>query len=252
MLPRLRRQLGLPPDALAVSRPTVQKSNANHLILPNPLNGTSVEALVRAHWHEPAAPVFYVENTLLNSLFGLLCWPAIFAPLPGAFFHPFQSGPADLGAPDFATRRQAEFARCLALLDSPAYVGVIRQRHADKRGLQSPFVHWGVLNDALLDLALACMPAAHLKAIFTRLLQDVARNRSGLPDLVRFWPDERRYELVEVKGPGDKLQDNQVRWMAFFHAHGIPASLCHVAWANEPACTPAMPATSPVPPLAWD
>ena len=29
------------------------------------------------------APVHYVENTLINGLFGLLCWPAIFAPLPG-------------------------------------------------------------------------------------------------------------------------------------------------------------------------
>ncbi|PJI51655.1 nuclease, partial [Methylobacterium radiotolerans] len=58
----------------------------------------------------------YVENALINSLFGLLCWPAVFAPLPGAFFHPFQRGPADLEAPDFHARRQAQFEACLPSL----------------------------------------------------------------------------------------------------------------------------------------
>ncbi len=66
--------------------------------------------MLRDHWHSDAAPVFYVENALINSLFGLLCWPAIFAPPPGAFFHPFQSGPADLSAPHLVQRRAAVFA----------------------------------------------------------------------------------------------------------------------------------------------
>ena len=38
------------------------------------------------HLQQDDAPVHYVENTLLCSLFGLLCWEAIFAPLPGSFF----------------------------------------------------------------------------------------------------------------------------------------------------------------------
>ena len=59
-------------------------------------------------------------------------------------------------------------------------------------------------------------------------------NRTGFPDLVRFWPDRAegagRYELVEVKAPGDKLQDNQIRWLDYCAAHGIPARVCHVQW----------------------
>ena len=160
----------------------------------------------------------------------LLCWPAIFAPVQGAFFHPFQSGPADLSAPDFSARRAAEFARCLALLDTGEYAPVILARYADKQGVQSPFVFWGALTEPLLRLALDCISAAHLKLLFTRLLADVKTNRSGFPDLVRFWPAEQRYELVEVKGPGDKLQDNQIRWLQYCSDHGIPVSVCHVQW----------------------
>jgi hypothetical protein len=190
----------------------------------------AVEYALRDHWYRADAPVFYVENTLVNALFGLLCWPAVFAPLPGAFFHPFQSGPADLGAPDFVARRRPLFDACLAELKDGRYRATILQRFADKHGTQSPFVAWGALDEGLLALALDCMPPAHLRLFFERLLRDLKANRTGLPDLVRFWPAEKRYELVEVKAPGDKLQDNQIRWLDYCVAQGIPVRVCHVQW----------------------
>jgi hypothetical protein len=54
-----------------------------------------------------------------------------------------------------------------------------------------------------------------------------------LPDLIRFWPAERRYELIEVKGPGDRLQDNQIRWLAYCAQHGMPVRVLDVRWADE-------------------
>ena len=87
-------------------------------------------------------------------------------------------------------RRAAQFQACLALLDTPEYRDEIGRRYRDKQGLQSPFVSWDALSEPLLALALDCVPAAHLKRVFERLLSDVKTNRSGLPDLIRFWPDE--------------------------------------------------------------
>ncbi|MNH26775.1 VRR-NUC domain protein [compost metagenome] len=92
-----------------------------------------------------------------------------------------------------------------------------------------------MLSEELLTLALECIPAEHLQRLFQRLLADVKANRSGLPDLVRFWPAEKRYEFVEVKGPGDKLQDNQIRWLQYCSDHGIPVSVCHVQWRESAA-----------------
>jgi hypothetical protein len=43
----------------------------------------------------------------------------------------------------------------------------------------------------------------------------VKDNRTGFPDLIQFWPAERRYDMIEVKGPGDRLQDNQLRWIDY-------------------------------------
>ena len=195
--------------------------------------GLRVEEAARVALATPQAPVFYVENTLINALFGLLCWPALFAPLPGAFFHPFQRGPADLHAADFVARRASQFEACLAALETHAYRDSILRRYADKAGIQSPFVAWPALSGELLAHALDCFPAAHLRLWFARLLRDPVANRSGLPDLVRFWPRERRYELIEVKGPGDRLQDNQRRWLAYCVQHGMPVSVLQVRWPDS-------------------
>ncbi|CAB3793801.1 Fanconi-associated nuclease 1 [Paraburkholderia fynbosensis] len=229
MLPRLRRKRGEPALRTPAARPIERRT----LVLPKPETPQAVEYVARDHLTCDTAPVHYVENALINSLFGLLCWEPVFAALPGAFFHPFQRGPADLYAPDFHARRADQFAACLAQLDSDAYRETILRHLHSKAGLQSPFVFWGLLSQELVALALDCLPAAHLKLWFERLLRDIRGNRSGLPDLIRFWPAERRYELIEVKGPGDRLQDNQIRWLTYCTQHGMPVRVLDVRWAED-------------------
>jgi hypothetical protein len=222
---RLRKRLSLPPAARAA------KLHEDRLDLRLP-RAASVERAVAMHLAEPDAPVHYVENTLICGLFGLLCWEAIFAPLPGAFFHPFHTGPVDLHRADFHTRRSELFAACLARLDDGSYIKAIRRTHTEKFGIQSPFVFWELLDAERLEQALACLPPAHLGAWFRRLLADIRENRAGMPDLIQFWPSEGRYRMIEVKGPGDRLQDNQKRWLAFCAEHGMPVSVCYVEWSD--------------------
>ncbi|WP_025129061.1 VRR-NUC domain-containing protein [Pseudomonas sp. PH1b] len=228
VMPRLRRKLGGPPLPRTAAR-EVQRLD---LQLPQDGQGLSVEQRVQLHLHQPEGPVHYVENSLINSLFGLLCWPAVFAPLPGAFFHPFQRGPVDLLSEDFHERRSALFQGCLAELDDGRYRDSIRQRFAEKWGLQSPFVFWGALTEELLEQALDCLPAEHLKHWFQRLLLDIRANRAGMPDLIQFWPEEKTYRMIEVKGPGDRLQDNQLRWLDFCQEHRMPVTVCYVQWQD--------------------
>lgn len=237
ILPRLRRKLGLKsPSALSAAKSglggsigTLISPERRDLVLAP--SAESVEWVVRAHLHSDHAPVFYVENALINSLFGLLCWPAIFAPVPGAFFHAFHYGPVDLHHPDFYARREQQFAHCLDRLESGAYREAILKTWQEKYGTASPFVFWEALDEELLTLALDCIPPAHLRALFTRLLADIKSNRSGFPDLIQFWPAEKRYLMLEVKGPGDRLQDNQIRWLDYCARHGIPVAVSHVTWA---------------------
>ena len=66
-------------------------------------------SLFKKQQKEPEGQGFYVENSLINSVFGLFFWPVIFAEVPGAFYHAFQYRPDDLYDPDFLQSRQAEF-----------------------------------------------------------------------------------------------------------------------------------------------
>lgn len=231
VLPRLRRKLGGP----VMKRPAPREMLRLDLQLPRVDPAMSVEYYVQAHLAEESAPVHYVENSLINSLFGLLCWPAIFAALPGAFFHPFQRGPVDLLNEDFHARRADLFQACLGELEDGRYVQTIRERYAAKWGVQSPFVFWGALSEELLEQALDCLPADHLKHWFNRLLLDIKANRAGMPDLIQFWPQDKTYRMIEVKGPGDRLQDNQLRWLEFCHEHQMPIAVCYVQWSEQSA-----------------
>ncbi|WP_342594684.1 VRR-NUC domain-containing protein [Salinicola lusitanus] len=238
VLPRLRRKLGQAPGR----RPEAAEPPRLDLVLPR---AASVERAVARHLCRDEAPVCYVENALVNGLFGLLCWDAIFAPLPGAFFHPFHSGPVDLFEADFQARRRDRFDDCLAALETGDHAAIIRRRYREKWGTQSPFVFWEALDDHLLELALQCIPARHLRLWFERLLGDVRANRAGMPDLIQFWPQggdpsqatqdatAPAYRMIEVKGPGDRLQDNQKRWLEFCARHDMPVSVCYVSWDPE-------------------
>lgn len=153
-------------------------------------------------------------------------------PLPGAFFHPFHSAPADLHSPDFHSRRRQAFDRCLARLESDSYRQHLRHIWRHKQGIQTPFVNWALLSEELLEMALHCLPARHLQLWCQRLLADLRAHRTGMPDLIQFWPQQQRYRMIEVKGPGDRLQDNQRRWLDYCARHQMPVEVCYVQWTR--------------------
>ncbi|MBV0933589.1 VRR-NUC domain-containing protein [Marinobacterium weihaiense] len=190
--------------------------------------GMRVERLVIEHLELQGDRVYHVENSLFNGLFALLFWPALFAPVPGAFFHPFQAAPADLYSPDFVPRRRALIEAGFALLDKDDHVEVILQRLRSKQGTRCSLVHWPAVQADRVEQALACIPAAHLAAIFRHLLLDLRHHRRGMPDLLCLQPARHTYRLIEVKGPKDRLQDHQRLWLEFFIEQGIPANVCHV------------------------
>ncbi|MCR6652051.1 MAG: VRR-NUC domain-containing protein [Cellvibrionaceae bacterium] len=194
--------------------------------------GEAVEHVAAEHF-AALGDCHYVENTLLNGLFGLHYWPAIFAPAPGAFSHPFQHAPHDLHQDEFTALRAD------LLEEQHAAVARINEKTTDYQalwrdrfGCLNPFVYWQALNETLIATALERIPAAHWQAIFRRFWQDLKNNCSGLPDLILF-PHEGGYELIEVKGPGDRLQLNQKAWMEYFAAHGIPHRVVQVSWRHD-------------------
>ncbi|MFT4712486.1 MAG: hypothetical protein ACJAVI_001324 [Candidatus Azotimanducaceae bacterium] len=189
-----------------------------------------VEEVTRQWYVNQGHQSAYVENALFTGIFGLAFWDIIFGATKGVFFNPCQRGPVDLFSSDFTPRRQAAITVRLQELESDHF---LRRKVLDtfnkKQGLANILVNWHVLNRTLLALALERIPVKHLCSVFERLLADLRSNRSGLPDLIVF-PDTGGYQLVEVKGPGDKLQDNQNRWIRHFECKGLPIVVVNVKW----------------------
>lgn len=207
-----------------IKRPSLQEQT---LILPADEN-LRVERLVIDELSDDDQQAWHVENRLFNGLFALLLWPALYSPEKGAFFHPFQAGPADLYRPDFFQRREALVEMQLAQLKTGEYRQTIAQYYRQKQGIRCSLIHWPSLPLELVTQALELIPADHLEAVFRHLMLDLRHHRRGMPDLICFDTRQHEYRLIEVKGPGDRLQDHQRLWMEFFMRQGIPASLCLV------------------------
>ena len=176
--------------------------------------------------------VFYVENALFLALFGLIHWEVLFAPVPAAFVNPYQLAPKDLFARDFLARRAEVYAPIEALFAQPERLRAhALQMFCNKQGIDNAFVNWSWLQRDLLQRALDVIPASHLQAIFTRLWADLEHHRSGLPDLILFGANG--YRLIEVKGPGDTLQRNQIAWLRYFAQHDIAHEVVFVRYHDD-------------------
>ncbi|USD68164.1 VRR-NUC domain-containing protein [Vibrio sp. SCSIO 43136] len=186
------------------------------------LSQTRVEEAVRAHFGDSC---YYQENAFLNGLLGLVLWPAIFAPVEGAFNHPFQHHPLDLYHQEFVLRREKLIEQCFSDFSTQGWT-LLKERYQTKAGLANPLVYWGVFTPEVLEQAANALTPKQLIPLFKVMLSDLRLFKTGQPDLVYF--EDGQLVFFEVKGPGDKLQENQIRWFQQFMKHGIRANVCYV------------------------
>ncbi|MDV6250024.1 VRR-NUC domain-containing protein [Vibrio sp. EA2] len=220
---RLKRKLGQ-------KVPRAQKPKCNEYHLELDLSQHRVELAAKEHFERLGWQVFYAENTLLNSLFGLTFWDVLFAPIEGAFINAYQHRPLDLYHADFVSKREDLITSALENLAAEKAAALLEKYDA-KFGISNPFVHWGMVSKALIEIALNTIPMSMLIALFKIQLSDLKLYRNGMPDLIAF--KDGQFEWIEVKGPGDKLQDNQWRWIKQFNRLNVPFSVCYVVAKNR-------------------
>lgn len=226
ILPRVCRRLG-------EAAPARRRDTFATVQLQLPRGDGPVELAVARYLAPQWRAVHYVENSLMNSLFGLAFWEQIFAPVPGAFHHAFQSVPADMYQQGFRARREAMLDQRLTQLRTGSLLPELLAACRRYRGYDCRWVDWRLLDETLLQQLLCCIPAPQLLAVWERMLFDPGENRRGFPDLIALGEREGEYCLIEVKGPGDQLQDSQRRWLRFFAEQDIPAQVARVVWCDD-------------------
>lgn len=139
---------------------------------------------------------------------------------------PFQSGPSDLYRSEFIEARSEEIEQLFNRREN--WLRLIESNWAIKHGIRNAFVYWQLLS---LEDVIGCYTAFRpdqWSEIFRHLLLDIRNHRSGFPDL--FQNDRGNGRFIEVKGPGDKLQDNQKQWLGVFDRIGISAEVCYIEY----------------------
>lgn len=226
-LPRIERKLGGP----AVKR---QREHYNEISVELADHGQRVELQVLAHYEQQGYRGVWSENDLFNALFGLLFWDVIFAPLPGVFSHPYQLAPLDFNSPTFATRRRDLFKAQLQHLKTLKMQGLqqaVLDQYRLKQGTQNPFVSWKRVSAEMLEQFVSAIPEPTLLLIMEHFCTDPRAYRAGFPDLFLWHPKRTDYLLLEVKGPGDALQNSQKRWLKVFQRIGVHYQIC---WVSRP------------------
>lgn len=215
---QLNRKLGV--KTARASKPTIA---SYHIKLD--LSAHKVESAVAQHLEQSGWQAYFLENTFLTGLFGLAFWDVIYAPIEGAFLNAYQVGPKDLYTPAFSEKRQPLIKARKKELQHLGFAELERVYQC-KHGLTNPFVHWPMFDLAVLQHAKHSLSMEQLLGLFEVILSDIRSFRTGMPDLIAFKDND--YRWIEVKGPGDKLQDNQIRWFKQFSQLGIKAEVCYV------------------------
>ncbi|MEZ9481829.1 VRR-NUC domain-containing protein [Vibrio splendidus] len=201
------------------------KPNCKEIKLELDLSQTRVELAVKQHFEDQGWDVYFSENSFLCGLFGLAFWEVIFADVEGAFINRYQHRPLDLYHSDFVDKR-AEQVEAVFQTISKHGLNHLLNIYDQKRGIANPFVHWNYFSRSLVEHSMEAIPNALIVDLFKVILSDLKLFRTGMPDLITF--KDKEFHWVEVKGPGDKLQDNQWRWIKEFERLSVPFSVCYV------------------------
>ena len=165
---------------------------------------------------------WHLENQFPMGLFCLAYWSWIYANIPRAFTNPFQTGPLDLFWSDFFEARSNV---CSDPLDSKASIRkLLGSIYDEKVGTVNQLFSWNNFTKEVLNQSVRCMSEKNIRELLSVVRSDINQFKTGFPDLVLFY-ESGRYEFVEVKGPGDRVQSNQHLWMEKLMTKNIPVRL---------------------------
>ena len=205
--------------------PRPSKPSCAQIKLELDLSQTRVELAVKQHFESQGWDVYFSENSFLCGLFGLAFWDVIFSDVEGAFINRYQHRPLDLYHSDFIDKRAEQIEAVFQTLSEHG-LNHLLENYDEKQGIANPFVHWNHFPKALIEHSTEAIPNTLIIDLFKVLLSDLKLFRTGMPDLIAF--KDERFHWIEVKGPGDKLQDNQWRWIKEFERLSVPFSVCYV------------------------
>ncbi|KAL5177112.1 Fanconi-associated nuclease 1 [Glycine soja] len=156
----------------------------------------------------------HAESGIWLTIFGLLMWDVIYADVPNVFY----------------TRFQHRIPHLQQICDGMAEEFLIKSWETHI-GTACRGVNWDCHPLDELHAIVTCVGGICLASLCKLLAQDYRSWSSGMPDLL-LWRFHGEYsgeaKLVEVKGPKDRLSEQQRAWLLLLMDSGFTIEVCKV------------------------
>ncbi|KAG9446705.1 hypothetical protein H6P81_012833 [Aristolochia fimbriata] len=153
----------------------------------------------------------HTESGIWMTIFGLLMWDIIFADVPDVFQTKFQTAPLDLPTDSFYTSREGLIESQLEKIFNGMAEEMLIISWESNFSTACLGVNWARHSLDDLRAVVTCTGGPCLASFCRHLAKDYQSWSSGMPDLLlwRFIKERGEVKLVEVKGPRDRLSEQQ-------------------------------------------
>ncbi|KAJ1945810.1 hypothetical protein EC988_005670 [Linderina pennispora] len=163
----------------------------------------------------------------MTTLFGLIFYDIIFCSLPGVLDTKYQSAPLDMRSDSFYFSRKGMIERRVEEIKSNQFLHYLIDAYDLQLGSEIIGVNWEYTR-GWLEMICACIGGRRLAAILGVLAREYPLKHSGFPDLCLWKPGTNEFLFAEVKGPNDKLSENQKDWIDILLSNDIKVEVCLV------------------------
>ncbi|KAM3708593.1 hypothetical protein ACJW30_02G108300 [Castanea mollissima] len=174
----------------------------------------------------------HTESGIWLTIFGLLMWDIIFSNVPNVFRTRFQTAPLDMETDSFYLVRKSCIESHLQKIHDGMGEEILATSWESHVGTACRGVNWDRHSLTELRAAVTCIGGPCLASLCRHLAQDYRSWSSGMPDLLlwRFHGEYRgEAKLVEVKGPRDRLSEQQRAWLLLLMDCGFNTEVCKVS-----------------------
>jgi DNA polymerase-3 subunit epsilon len=174
--------------------------------------------------------VFFTENTLWHSLFGLLFWDELF--VSDLLHSSFDWVPHCLKDRSFARRFAAQIDDKLNAVRSGSALNLLLRPIAANWGHPNGIFAWDHVDVDALRLLLSGTSGEGVATIVRSLCQNFRDMRDGFPDLML--EKDGAVSFMEIKAEGDVIRRNQLTRLRQLGSAGIRAEIGRVDYRFDP------------------
>ncbi len=192
-----------------------------------------VEQGVAQYYENQGFQAFNTENTLWQSLFGLVFWHELYVETPHPPCNEFDLFPHVLRTNSFYQLQHQQINTLLTQLQTPDDL----LKHVCKnaaRYFEQPngLFRWHSELLKPLEVLILNSPITALKSHLKNMTMRFLELKDGYPDLMILKDGTVYFE--EVKAPGDKLRRNQLTTIDNLKQSGFNVQIAAVNWVNDP------------------